>query len=86
MNKYEVWMDGYLDQGTEGIPAKAHRLTRKGEQTLWDGETFQEACLSAMRALDWPEEEIKKWYNPEKNSFSLCVFYDNEEDARKSYG
>jgi hypothetical protein len=79
MKKYQIWIEGYC---ATGGGAKAKRLTRENEDTLWEGETFQVACENALRILEWD----MSCYNPEHNSYWACEFFDNEADARKHFG
>lgn len=80
--KYDIWVEGYLCTGMEGIPAKAKCLA-----TGVEGDTFLDA--------------VRKWYNSVPNAeykyghLSIdgdcatlwgCKLYDNEADARKSFG
>lgn len=82
MGKYDIWIEGYLATGMEGIPNKAHKLASNIE-----ANSFIEA--------------VKKWYNSEPNALadygdltiknniaSLwgCRLFENEIDARKSFG
>jgi hypothetical protein len=79
MEKYQVWSEGYSATGNS---SDAQRLTRKGEDTLWEGETFKDACENALRTLKWE----MKYYDKDRNTYWGCRFYDNEADARKSFG
>lgn len=82
MKKYDIWVEGYLASGMEGIPARAQKLASNIE-----ANSFVEA--------------VKKWYKSEPNASSRygdltikndtaclwgCVLFDNEKDARKSFG
>lgn len=83
MNKYTIWSEGYLATGMEGIPMRAHCIASNVE-----GETFVDA--------------VKNWYNkdPKGNEHNYgelsirngvpclwgCKLFDNEADARKSFG
>jgi hypothetical protein len=79
MNKYEVWMEGFIISGQEG---KAHRVVSEQGKTLWEGETFKDAVKQAV------QEAIKdkQYYDPERNTYWGCRFFDNEAEARKSFG
>lgn len=80
--KFDIWTEGYLATGMEGIPARAQKLASNVE-----ADNFIDA--------------VKKWYKSEPNASSrfgdLCIrdnkayiwgcrIFDNETDARKSYG
>lgn len=93
MKEYEIWMSGYLDQGMEGIPAKAKRLLRPNEtDSKWHGINFQQACVYALNELKWemlstmPQCLGSCLYDPKNNTYWAISFHDNEIDARKSFG
>lgn len=73
MATFEIWIEGYAATGEHGI---AQHLG------TYQGETFPEACQAAMKDKEWDME----YYNPANNSYWACRFYDNEPDARKSFG
>lgn len=75
MPKYEIWMSGYLCTGMEGIPSKAKFEGR------FEGETFTEACVNWSKTLEEPH-----FFNKDTLSYWGCGLYDNETDARKSFG
>jgi len=79
MNKYEVWMEGYAATGEHG---SAHRLVSKEGKTLWEGETFKDAVKAAVEEVI----EEKNYYDPERNTYWGCRFFDNEAEARSSFG
>ena len=79
MNKYEVWVEGYQASPDR---ANAQRLTREGEEALWEAETFQEACKKALIELKWD----MSYYNENANSYWACRFFDNEIESRKDFG
>jgi len=77
MNKYELWSEGYLATGMEGIPATA---TFHG---VFEGETFKDAIQAykdTLRGYDWECVDV------EEGTLWGCRFFDNEADARKLYG
>lgn len=76
-NKYEVWIEGYAATGEY---AEASRLGEDGE--LFSGNTFADACRNAIIKLKWNTN----YYNEQSNSYWGCRFYDNEQDARRSFG
>lgn len=80
--KFDIWTEGYLATGMEGIPARAQKLASNIE-----ADNFINA--------------VKKWYKSEPDASSRfgdlsirdnkayiwgCRIFDNETDARKSYG
>ncbi len=73
--KYNIWIEGVLDTGMEGCPLPASLL---GEV---EAETFQEACDKI--AL---EKRLLGLYNPDHRTIWGCRMFDNEIDARKSFG
>lgn len=77
--KFEVWVEGYACTGESGT---AQRIARKGENTIWEGRSFQEACENALKTLDWDMD----YYNTEVNTYWGCSFFDNESEARKLFG
>lgn len=80
-NLYEVWIQGYAATGEHG---EAFQLTLSTEiSTKWRGDGFQKACVNALKSLEW---DMKDYYDPIKNSYWACRFFDNEQDARKSFG
>jgi hypothetical protein len=77
--EFEVWIEGYAATGEHG---EAQRLNLTGQQTMWKGNDFKCACLNAIMSLDW---ELK-YYDGIRNTYWACRFFDNEVDARKSFG
>lgn len=79
--KYEVWAEGFLDQGMEGIPKKAEFIG------FGEGETFAEAASNCIKEK-WEEEEWKRYFYIDKdgNPRAWVRLFDNEADARKSFG
>lgn len=78
MKTFEIWMEGFAATG-QNSGASFHG-TRQGE-------TFKEAVDALME--NWSKQkpkEVKVNYNPKKLSYWGCRFYDNEVDARKSFG
>lgn len=83
MKRFNIWIEGYLTTGMEGIPSTAQLIAEDVE-----GEDFMDA--------------VKNWYykHPVENErnygeFSIrggvpclwgCRLFDNEVDARKSFG
>lgn len=70
--KYQVWQEGFLCTGMEGVPARACYLGSA------EAVSFKEAC------------DIVCKDNPNYDSKTLriwgCRLYDNEKDARESFG
>lgn len=76
--EFEIWMEGYLVSGTEGVPAKAQRIGSV------KASTFRQACDK----LCSPEEWQSQFGNYNANCLTVwgCRLFDNEADARKSFG
>ena len=73
LKSFPVWMEGYRATGQH---AKAEYLG------MFDAPTFKEACkMSIQDSLNW--EDL---YDEENNTFWAMKFFDNEEEARKTFG
>jgi len=75
LSNWEVWTEGYRVTGNEQ-GAIFHGIYR--------GETFQDALMAFKVSL----EDAKVWslVNLAKGTFWGCRFFDNETEARASYG
>lgn len=72
---YQVWTEGYRATGEHGT------ATYHGECLA---ESFQEACEKLLGdSLDKNPDGTNRYPYP---SVWACRFYDNEADARKSFG
>lgn len=69
--KYSIWEEGYAITGNEA------RASFVGEA---DGESFLDACKN------WFTAHPNASYDPKRNAVWGCCLYDNEVDARKSFG
>lgn len=78
MKQYEIWMEGYLCSGMDGIPANAMLLGTV------EAESFKEACAT----LCSPKGFQKHYGNFDSERLSVwgCRLFDNEADARRSFG
>lgn len=76
MEKYQVWLEGYVCTGQR---ASAEYL---GE---FEGANFEEACLEASIAR-FGIAETQIFYDANRNTFWGCRFYNNESEARKTFG
>lgn len=76
MEKYKVWLEGYVCTGQ-----------RAGAEYLgeFEGTSFEDACLKASLAKFGPKETAN-FYDTNRNTFWGCHFYNNESDARKTFG
>ena len=77
MATFEIWIEGYLATGMEGTPNRASRIA------VIDAETFADACVNFSKT-----EKAKGYgrFDKERLSFWGCRLFDNEQDARKSFG
>ena len=82
MNKYNIWIEGYLATGMEGIPAKAQKLASNIE-----ANSFIEAVNK------WYKSESDALYKygslSIKNNRAFlwgCELFQNEAEARKNFG
>lgn len=71
---FEVWMEGF---SATGDYASAQC------QGSFKGHTFQEACIAWVNTLELSQQ---LYYNSERNSYWGCKLFDNEIDARRSFG
>lgn len=88
--EFEVWIEGYA---TTGESATASRVLREGEMdSKWEAVDFRQACVYALNELKWQMLYTgyqgcgSCYYDAEENSYWARCFYDNEEEARKSFG
>lgn len=82
--KYNIWSEGYLVTGMEGIPAKAMLVASDVE-----GKTFDDAVKNWVASQDRQELE-RSWgtYSFHEGNHFLwgCRLFPTEEEARKSFG
>lgn len=78
MKKFDVWLEGYRATGEHGTA----QLIGEGVEA----ETFPEACVKAMLDNNWGAADLEKYYDKERNTYWGCRFFDNEKDARASFG
>ena len=70
---FDVWLEGHAVTGNR---ATANFLGS------YKSETFKNACKKAMILNNYD----LSLYNSERNTYWCCKFYNNEQDARKSFG
>lgn len=70
MKNYEIWSEGYLCTGMEGIPSKAYK---HGEAP---GETFKDACVNLAK-----KDSSFAHFKLENMTYWGCRLFDNEEEA-----
>lgn len=75
MKKFEVWSEGYAATGESG-DAVFHGN--------FEGETFRDAVISFKNSLTNPHSI--SCIDIDRMTFWGCRFFDNEIDARKSFG
>lgn len=81
MKRFDIWREGYLDQGMEGVPEKAEYI---GSEY---GVDFVDACKRYFMKNRSPEEFERYWYICDDGTPCYwCRLYDNEIDARKHFG
>ena len=73
MKSYEVWIEGYIV--IEGS-CKAQSIGS------YKAKTFKDACVKALRKQKFRME----FYDKVSNRFWGRSLYDNETDARKTFG
>lgn len=73
---WQIWAEGYLISGMEGVPSPAFLM---GSAVA---PTFKEACDKFFK--NYPGADIN--YDSERLSYWACSLFDNEQDARKSFG
>lgn len=78
MKTWEIWAEGYLATGMDGIPARASLMGRS------KGETFLDACSQLFKAN--PKFDGTYYYDAKRNTYWGCRLFDNEADARKLFG
>jgi len=86
MTIWQVWSEGYLTSGMEGIPATA---TYHG---TWPGETFADACetwadgLTEGNRFTTINGKQFPYFNKDHLMYWGSRLFDNEADARKRFG
>lgn len=73
MKIFEIWSEGYIIQGNKSTAIYFGREK---------AETFKEACDNFAKITP----NFAEYYNPKKMTFWGCRLFDNETDARKSFG
>lgn len=70
MPKFEVWMEGYLATGMEGVPTNPEMLGTV------EANSFQEACDIIGKSKKWAN-----LYNSERRSIWGCRLFQTHEEA-----
>lgn len=76
---YQIWAEGYLVSGMEGKPIKAQFLGEFMATSFIDAvEKYKEAiCIPDRKLISITDSGASFWG---------CRLFDNEADARKSFG
>ena len=81
LKQYDIWAEGFLDQGMEGVPEKASYVGKEY------GINFADACERYYRKHSTPEDFNKYFFITDDGIPCYWVrLFDNEIDARKSFG
>jgi hypothetical protein len=72
MKQYEIWSEGYAATGQRS--GAVHMGTA-------NGNTFRDACDNLFNNL-----QDRGYYNSDRGSYWACKLFDNEADARNSFG
>lgn len=73
MKDFEIWVEGYAATG-EHAPASF--------EGIYAGNSFKEACVEMMLDKSWD----LRYYDKERNTYWGCRFFDNEAEARQTFG
>ena len=73
MKLYEIWSEGYRCTGDSGEAMLHGRIK---------ADTFKEACI----AFALKDRRFNPYFNPETMTYWGCRLFDNERNARKSFG
>ena len=73
METFDIWMEGYAITGNHSNASFVGRFK---------GIDFLDACKNSMKE----DEEADKYYNEKNNTYWGCKLFNNESDARKSFG
>lgn len=72
MKKFEIWCEGYISSGNRG------RANCFGSE---EANNFKDACISFFA-----KREDNNYFDIDKMTYWGCRLFDNEIDARKSFG
>jgi len=73
MKFFAIWSEGYRAQGNDSgaVPFGYE-----------EGIDFKDACIRKAEK----DPEFKEYFNPDRMTWWGCRLFDNEVDARKSFG
>ena len=72
LKKFEIWSEGYACTG-QSDGAMLHGKIK--------ANSFKEACIKFFTS-----GEDKEYFDPDQMTYWGCKLFDNEKDARKSFG
>lgn len=75
MKSFEIWSEGFAD---------SRQICNAAYLGCAEGETFREACINFMET-DKKHKQLR-YFNKDTMTFWGCRLFDNEVDARKSFG
>ena len=73
IKEFDVWSEGYQASGDSS------RATYHG---ISEGRDFKDACINLAEF----DRNFSKYFDPERITFWGCRLFDNEADARDSFG
>ena len=73
MTEFEIWAEGFVDNGGR---AGATMLGKA------NGKTFKDACKNRAER----DAEFNRYFDEDRMTYWGCRLFDNEVDARKSFG
>ena len=76
MSKYNVWIEGYSCTG---------QYSPDEFLATVEAQTFEEACVLAMKEAGFDQESIDTYYKEHNNTFWGCSFYEQDPDAEPKY-
>jgi len=81
IKEFEVWLEGYCATGCENGPVPAQFIGK------FEAQDFRDAChIAAMTIAHGNLYTFFKYYSINHNTWWACRFFDNEADARESFG
>lgn len=75
--EFEVWMEGYRVTGNSSTAERLGSAKR---------DTFRDACDAVMQVKRGEGWEINSFYDRGKLTYWGCKLFNNEAEARKSFG
>lgn len=78
MAMHEIWVEGYLATGMDGVPDSAKLLG------TMEATTFSEACDKLCSPAEWQDQHGN--YDPKRGTVWGCRLFSNEANARRAFG